>query len=286
MIARLDIIGELIESLRRDELTREQLLSYTKDNAHILKSNAEQALMQYKVETIDEAVDVNLPRYVADKEHILANYAAFARAADQVTDQVARIYEHDLPEIVLVPCIGLYTNGGWRQQVEERSYVCVALELERLATDVHLDILLAHEVAHGIAETKWDTVLDGFYGKGHATCISSALCPGHPEEAYFHTDRAWLDSCKDWIEANRERIRRDAPPPLQVLDPHHKFYFTTGLNPDYPNIGYLIGALYLEDLHTEHTLQELRTYARTDEPNQATFAAFISGWAREGYAGG
>jgi hypothetical protein len=41
MITRLDIIGNLIESLRRDELTQEQMLSYCEDNAHILKSNIE-----------------------------------------------------------------------------------------------------------------------------------------------------------------------------------------------------------------------------------------------------
>jgi hypothetical protein len=67
MITRLDIIGNLIESLRRDELTQEQLLSYCEDNAHILKSNIEQALLQYKKETTGEVLEANLSRYVANQ---------------------------------------------------------------------------------------------------------------------------------------------------------------------------------------------------------------------------
>jgi hypothetical protein len=61
----------------------------------------------------------------------------------------------------------------------------------------------------------------------------------------------------------------------------HKFYFTTGHNPDYPNIGYVIGYLYLAHLHGKHTLQELRTFGVRDRPNQAEFASFISAWTRD-----
>jgi hypothetical protein len=278
VITRLDIIADLIASLERGDLTQEQLLLYLEDNAHILKSNIEQALLQHKKETIDEVLEENLDRYAAAQESILANYRAFSLAADRATDQVVSTYGHDIPDIVLVPCIGLFSNGGWKEQVDDKSYICVALE--RLSPAVHLDILLTHEVAHGIAETKWDTVLDGFYGEGHATYVSRVLCPGHPEEAYFFMDGAWLSNCLDWIEGNRDRIRQDASQPLQVLNPYHKFYFTTGFNPDYPNIGYVIGYLYLKHLHQEYTLEELRTFGKTDHPNQAEFASFISTWTR------
>jgi len=279
MITRLDIIGNVIDSLRRDELTQGQLLSYCEDNAHILKSNIEQALLQYEKGTTGEVLGANLSRYAADRERILSNYEIFSLVADRVTDQVVSTYGHDIPNMVLVPCIGLFSNGGWVERGENRSYICVALE--RLSPSTHLDILLTHEIAHGIAETKWDTVLDGFYGEGHATYVSWVLCPGHPEEAYFFMDREWLSSCLDWIEGNRDRIRQDAVEPLEVLNPYHKFYFTTGHNPDYPNIGYVIGYLYLAHLHREHTLQELRTFGVRDHPNQAEFASFISAWTRD-----
>jgi hypothetical protein len=110
------------------------------------------------------------------------------------------------------------------------------------------------------------------------------LCPGHPEEVYFFMDEEWLSSCLDWIKSNRDRIGQDASQPLQVLNPHHKFYFMTGYNPDYPNIGYVIGYLYLKHLHQEYTLEELRTFGKTDHPNQAEFASFISAWTRGGSA--
>jgi hypothetical protein len=278
VITRLDIIANLIASLERGDLTQEQLLLYLEDNAHILKSNIEQALLQHKKETIEAVLQDNLDRYAAAQETILANYRAFSLAADRATDQVVSTYGHDIPDIALVPCIGLFSNGGWKEQGNDTSYICVALE--RLSPTVHLDILLTHEVGHGIAETKWNTVLDGFYGEGHATYVSSVLCPGYPEEAYFFMDEAWLSSCLDWIEGNRDRIRQDASQPLQVLNPYHKLYFTTSFNPDHPNIGYVIGYLYLKHLHQEYTLEELRTFGKTDHPNQGEFASFISTWTR------
>jgi hypothetical protein len=280
MITRLDIIGNLIESLRRDELTQEQMLSYCEDNAHILKSNIEQALVRYKVETAGEVLEANLARYVVDKERILSNYETFSLVADRATDQVVSTHGHDIPNIVLVSCLGLFSSGGWAEQVEDRSYICVALE--RLPQGGHLDILLTHEIAHGIAETRWDTVLDGFYGEGHATYVSSLLCPGHAEEAYFCMDKTeWLSSYLDWIEGNRDRIRQDAAQPLQVLNPDHKFYFTTSYNPDHPNIGYVIGYLYLKHLHGKYTLQQLRTFGKRDRLNRDEFASFISTWTRD-----
>lgn len=279
MITRLDIMSTLIDSLKRDELTQEQMLSYYADNGHILKSNIEQALIQYKKEALSEVLEENWSRYAAEKTRILSNYESFSLVAERAVDRVASTYGHDLPDIFLVPCIGLFSNGGWAERVDDRSYICVALE--RLPDSVHIDILLAHEIAHGISETKWETVLDGFYGEGHATYVSSVLFPGHAEEAYFYMDREWLSSCLDWIDENRGRIAEDAPQPLQVLNPHHRFYFTTGYNPDYPNIGYVIGYLYLKYLHARYTLHELRTLGKNDDPNQAEFASFISGWTRD-----
>ena len=279
MITRLDIVGNLIEALRRDELTKEQLLAYCEAHAHILKSNVEQALLRYNLETVGEVLQANLAQYAADKARILANYASFSQVAGRATEQVIRTYGHDIPDVVLVPCMGLYSNGGWAQRVDDKTYICVALE--RLSQGGPLDILLVHEIAHGIAETNWDTVLDGFYGEGHATYVSSVLCPGHPEDTYFVMGKEdWLSGYLDWIEENRERILQDAAKPLQVLNPVHKFYFTTSYNPAYPNIGYLIGYLYLKHLHIKYMLPQLRTLGKDEHLIQREFVSFISTWTR------
>jgi hypothetical protein len=139
VITRLDIISDLIASLEHGDLTQEQLLLYLEDNTHILKSNVEQALLQHKKETVEAVLEENLDRYAAAQETILANYRAFSLAADRATDRVMSAYGHDIPDIVLVPCIGLFSNGGWKEQVDDKSYICVALE--RLSPTVHLDIL-------------------------------------------------------------------------------------------------------------------------------------------------
>ena len=44
MITKLDIAGNLIESLRGDGLTRRQLLAYCAENAQILKSKGAQQI--------------------------------------------------------------------------------------------------------------------------------------------------------------------------------------------------------------------------------------------------
>ena len=94
--------------------------------------------------------------------------------------------------------------------------------------------------------------------------------------------RVWLPRYLDWIDDNRDRILEDAGKPLQVLNDEHKFYFTSSYNPDTPNIGYVIGTLYVRYLHQRHSLHELRTFGKQDDLNRESFAAFLSEWTWDG----
>jgi len=121
VITTLDLASDLIEPLRRDALTKDRLRAHLQCNAQILKSNVEQAQHRHGGETT-HALEQALPRYVADGERILANYEAFSGVAARLVQQVAHTYGRDVPDTVLVPCLGLYANGGWAERVDDTSY--------------------------------------------------------------------------------------------------------------------------------------------------------------------
>ena len=176
-----------------------------------------------------------------------------------MVNNIERAYDDNIPDVVLVPCVGLFSAGGWADEINETHHIFIALEMPH----ENMDIILTHEIAHGISEDTWDTVLDGFYREGHAVYVSSVLCPGHDEEEYLMMDKERYIRCLDWMDKNRDKIYEDSTKPLKVLNEHHKFYFTTGYSV-YPNIGYVIGYKYLQYLNKKHTIDELRTFGKQE----------------------
>lgn len=270
MIKDLDIIRNIIESIYEGELTEEKLLLYFENNKAVLKSNIEQAFIKYKKEKLNEIVRDNFNKYLENKELILSNNRSYSVVKDQVVNNIERAYDDNIPDVVLVPCIGLFSAGGWADEINEIHHIFIALEM----LHENMDIILTHEIAHGISEDTWSTVLDGFYREGHAVYVSSVLCPGHDEEEYLMMDRERYMRCLDWMDKNRDKIYEDSSKALKVLNEFHKFYFTTG-HSVYPNIGYVIGYKYLQYLNKNHTIDELRSFGKQDSKKRSEFREFI-----------
>jgi len=187
-----------------------------------------------------------------------------------VIDKIESAYNSNIPDVFLVPCIGLFSTGGWADKIDGEYHIFIALEF----THENMDIILAHEIAHGISEDEWNTVLDGFYREGHASYVSSVLCPGHDEEDYLFMDKERYMSCLYWMDKNRNNIYEDSFKTLKVLNKYHRFYFTTGYS-DYPNIGYVIGYKYLNYLNKKYTINELRTFGKKVNEKKMEFEEFI-----------
>jgi hypothetical protein len=270
MIKELDIIGSIIESIKNGDLTEEELLLYFENNKTILRSNIEQALIKYEKEKLNEIVRDNFNKYLENKALILSNDGRFSVARDQVIDSIESAYDNDVPDIILVPCIGLFSAGGWADEINEAHHIFIALEMPH----ENMDIILTHEIAHGISEDDWNTVLDGFYREGYAAYVSSVLCPGRNEEEYLLMEKERYMRCLDWIDKNRNKIYEDSFKALKVLNEYHRFYFTTGYS-DYPNIGYVIGCKYMQYLNKKYTINELRTFGKNVSENESEFKAFI-----------
>jgi hypothetical protein len=187
-----------------------------------------------------------------------------------VIDDIESAYDDDLPDVILVPCIGLFSAGGWADKIDGVHHIFIALEMPH----ENMDVIMTHEIAHGISEDDWNTVLDGFYREGYAAHVSSVLCPGRNEEEYLLMDKERYMRCLDWIGKNRNRIYEDSFKALKVLNEYHMFYFTTGYS-DYPNIGYVIGCKYLQYLSKKYTMNELRTFGKIVSENEGEFKTFI-----------
>ncbi|TFG45015.1 MAG: hypothetical protein E4H40_08750 [Candidatus Brocadiia bacterium] len=272
-ITELDIAGGVIDLLDHDDLTEARLLRYFESNASLLKQNISQAKAKYQEDTIGGIVKLNFPRYIQNSALILSNHKRFAAVKDHVIEKLSKTYGNNLPAVVLVPCLGLFSAGGWADPINGTHHIFIALE--RLPEDFQMEILLAHEITHAISEIDRDTVLGGFYNEGYATYVSSVLYPGHNEETYFFSlEKIKYDSYLDWIDKHRDKIYQDSGEPFVVLDEIHKLYFTSSFS-DYPNIGYVIGFKYLEYLNRGYTLQELRTLGMNESENRKAFKAFI-----------
>ncbi|UCH63705.1 MAG: hypothetical protein JSU77_04460 [Fidelibacterota bacterium] len=278
MIKEIVIIGKIITLLTSGTLTEQDLVQYFNANKAILNSNIEQAVYSYKKDTLGELVSENYSRYLEDKALILSNYERYSEAKEKAIESMNRAYGSNIPEVLIVPCIGLYANAGWAQDVDDKHYVCLALE--RLPENRNIEILLAHEIGHAISEIDWSTVLDGFYNEGHATYVSSVLVPGYSDEEYLHMSREMYNSCLDWIDANRDKIAADAGEKLEVMNEYHKFYLTTRYNVNHENIGYLIGYEYLKYLNKKYSLRELLAFDLNAAANRREFQEFISSWVR------
>ena len=270
MIKDLDIIRGIIESIYARDLAEEKLLLYFENNKVVLKSNIEQAFIKYKKDKLNEIVRDNFNKYLENKELILSNNRRYSIVKDQVVNNIERAYDDNIPDVVLVPCIGLFSAGGWADEIDGMHHIFIALEMPH----ENMDIILTHEIAHGISEDTWYTVLDGFFREGHAVYVSSVLCPGHDEEEYLMMDRELYIRCLDWIKKNSDKIYEDSTKPLKVLNEHHKFYFTTGYSV-YPNIGYVIGYKYLQYLNKKHTIDELRAFGKQESKKTSEFKEFI-----------
>jgi hypothetical protein len=270
MIKDLDIMRNVIESIHEGDLTEEKLLIYFENNKAVLKRNIEQAFIKYKKDKFNEIVRDNFNKYLENKELILSNNRSYSVVKDQVVNNIERAYDDNIPDVVLVPCVGLFSAGGWADEINETHHIFIALEMPH----ENMDIILTHEIVHGISEDTWNTVLDGFYREGHAVYVSSVLCPGHDEEEYLMMDRERYIRCLDWMDKNRDKIYEDSTKPLKVLNEHHKYYFTTGYSA-YPNIGYVIGYKYLQYLNKKHTIDELRTFGKQGSKKKSEFKEFI-----------
>jgi hypothetical protein len=278
MIKELDIIGSIIESLKRGDLTQEKLLLYFQNNSALLRNNIESAYVRYGKENLHELVKDNFARYFEHEELVLSNRKEFSVVKDQVIDKVKRAFDN-IPELFLVPCLGLFSSNGWAQELEGKRHICLALEFPH----EHMDITLAHEIAHGLSEGNWSTVLDGLYNEGYATFVSSLLYPGHNEEEYFFMDKEWYLGCLDWLDRNRHKILEDSVKAFKVLDEYHLFYFGGG-NADCPRIGYVIGYEYLKFLNEKYSLKELQGFGIRAEEMESEFKSWC--WSRHNHPSG
>lgn len=270
MIKGLDIAASLLASLENGTLSEDEALHYFMDNQRLLRSNIEQAYAKYGEEDLAWVVRRVFPEIIGKRELILSNQRRLTEIKDQVSEKVGSVYG-SVPEVVIVPCVGLFVASGWASK-EGGHHVFIALEFPHR----NMDIILAHEVAHAVSQDTWDTVLDGFYREGHAAYVSSVLFPGHGDEEYLFMSKELYRKCLEWMEANREKILKDSVEPLKVLNRHHKFYFTTGYSPDYPNIGYVIGYHYVKHLNRKHSLLELLDFGLKKKEKETEFEGFIN----------
>ena len=113
MITRIDIAGDLLDALRREELTQAQMLSYCEQNAQILKAKA----------AIFSGTRVLMQRYGCDLDQIACVYLAggFAHHID-LENAVCIGLLPDLPPARFRVVGNASLAGAWLALVERDAF--------------------------------------------------------------------------------------------------------------------------------------------------------------------
>jgi hypothetical protein len=264
----LDIITTVIDSLRAEALTEEQLLKYFETNQEMLKENIFQATLRHHDSDLTSLVHTLYPQYIENKETIIRNYQNFFKEAEGVARDLVDTFGLDIQKVEFVPVLGLYSNGGWAGPHQ------IYAALERVPPGYDIGMLLVHESTHAISEIAEGTVLDQFYNEGFASYVTSVLRPGYPPELYFFISPESYQKSLEWIEHSKEKILADALMDMTVLDDNHKFYFSNSYTP-YPSLGYIIGFDYCKHLNERYSLPELGVFGNDREKNIQSFRNWL-----------
>lgn len=264
----LDVITPVIDSLRAETLTEEQLLKYFETNREMLKENIFQATLRHHDSDLASLVHTLYPKYIENKETIIDNYQNFFEEAEGVSRDLVDTFGLDIPEVKFVPVLGLYANGGWTGSHQ------IYAALERVPPGYDIGMLLIHESTHAISEIAEGTVLDEFYNEGFASYVTSVLRPGYPPELYIFISPETYQENIEWFLNHQEKILTDAMMDMTVLDDNHKFYFSSSFTP-YPSLGYIIGLEYCKHLNERYSLPELRVYGNDREKNGESFRNWL-----------
>ncbi len=264
----LDIITPVIDSLRAETLTEEQLLKYFETKQEMLKENIFQATLRHHDSDLTSLVHTLYPEYIENKETIIWNYENFFEEAEGVARDLVDTFGLDIPEVEFVPVLGLYANGGWAGPHQ------IYAALERVPPGYDIGMLLVHESTHAISEVAEGTVLDQFYNEGFASYVTSVLRPGYPPELYFFVSPETYQKCFEWFTKNKEKILADASMDMTFMDDNHKFYFSMSYSP-YQTLGYIIGFEYCRYLNERYSLTELRVFGNDRERNIRSFRNWL-----------
>ena len=108
-----DISSGIVTSLKNGTLTEEQLLGYFSANQNMLSENITQAESRHGVHGLPELVSKLFPKYLEDRDAIVQSFADYPAMRDDIIGEFTHLLGSNIPEVHIVPALGLYANGGW-----------------------------------------------------------------------------------------------------------------------------------------------------------------------------
>lgn len=182
-----------------------------------------------------------------------------------VADRCSRIFSVSASPLDFMIMIGCFTSDGWATIYHDKPTIFLALE--HVAGVRFLDLLIAHESAHGfhfhcVHEDEWtDFAIDeSVFQEGLAVVASIELVPGREEAEYLTLGkpgrREWLAECSATWPELRRRLIGDLSSVDRGL---YEVYF--GGNPENSElpkrVGYYVGCRAVTHLHRRYTIAEM-----------------------------
>ncbi|MEA3396505.1 MAG: DUF2268 domain-containing putative Zn-dependent protease [Chloroflexota bacterium] len=184
-----------------------------------------------------------------------------------IVTRCARLFAAPEIDLDVVVMVGSFTSNGWLTFFRGKPTVFLALEC--FATPRYLELLIAHELAHGFhaqcSATPWAefAIGEALFGEGLAIVASANICPDATEEEtlWFKTGYAdWLAECAARWPELRRRFLADL---AKIDEPLYASYFgEKGPAAGLPKrAGYFVGARVIQSLSQQHTLAELARWS-------------------------
>lgn len=217
-----------------------------------------------------------LTRYQGKIQQLITTEERVASLVQEAKPRAMELFEAGDEEIDLdvVIMVGAYGGDGFTTNLQGRPTVFYAVEVLSEYKIERMQILIAHELSHGIhdellrnAHPKsismmdkkgfWWWVAKGAFMEGLATCGSERIFPGFDEHLYLFYSREQ----GDWCQRNRDQLIELILKDLESRDKaaFYRYFWSDKAKTDLPYIrtGYSVGYLAIEQLLKQYTLREL-----------------------------
>jgi hypothetical protein len=228
---------------------------------------------------LDHAL-AHFPQQVAQMRSHLPTVRQQIHHTAALCAQLFAAAERDLHYVVMV---GLFGSDGWATRLRGRPTCFCALE--HVTDQRRLDILLAHESAHGFhgqtspfnLET---TVLgEGIFLEGLAVLVSAQVIPyeaetsyfwfGYPQTAQGQAVDDWLAECRQRWPHVRQRVLEDLGRTDEACFARYFWAREALLEAGIPvRVGYFVGYRVLSTLYQRYTVAEMARWTPADAVSQ------------------
>lgn len=224
----------------------------------------------------------NLGNALDGYDDVVARVAAITpeiiSRAEQIAPKCMALVGKETAVLPLVLLVGVFNSDGWVTELNGTPTTFLALEVESNSKLAVIDVVLAHELTHGLHAQCCDlkinttTVGEGLFVEGLAVLVSTLIVPTTPEVVYLCPGGGKTltgQSCSDWLADCYQQLSFLCQELLRDLEradeERYASYFWSRQQTKREGVplraGYVIGYEIMKRLSQQHRIAELARWS-------------------------